>query len=195
MKFILGRKLGMTRVFDAEGKSIAVSMIKALPCFVSMVKTVEKDGYSALQIKATEKTGEKEKTVRSCEFKAEGEYKKGDKITLEQFEIGDQATVTGTSKGKGFAGTIKRHGFHRGPETHGGNNVREPGSIGAQQPQRVVPGRKMAGHMGHETITVKNLKVVDIDKDIILVAGAIPGPRKGIVKVYSENKSKSEVAE
>lgn len=192
MKFILGEKLGMTRIFDSEGKHVAVSMIKAFPCVISTIKTVEKDGYSAVQIKATTPKGEKEKTVKICEFRTEGEFKVGDKINLDQFEIGDKATVTGTSKGKGFAGTIKRHGFHRGPVGHGGNNVREPGSIGAQQPQRVIKGRKMAGHMGHETITIKNLKVVDVDKDIILVAGAIPGPRKTVLQVYSKTIKKVE---
>lgn len=192
MKFILGEKFGMTRVFDADGKSIAVSLIKAFPCVVSAIKTVEKDGYSAIQIKAIAKKGEKEKTVQASEFRTEDKFKIGDKITVDQFEIGDKAVVTGTSKGKGFAGTIKRHGFHRGPVGHGGNNVREPGSIGAQQPQRVILGRKMAGHMGHTTITVKNLKVVDFDKDIMLVAGAIPGPRKSILKVYSNSIKKIE---
>ncbi len=185
MKFILGQKLGMSRVFDAEGKSIAVNKIKALPCSVSAIKTVEKDGYIAVQIKAVKMVGEKEREVKTCEFKAQGEFKKGDKITLEQFEAGDKVTVTGTSKGKGFAGTIKRHGFHRGPESHGGNNVREPGSIGGGYPQRVVKGRRMAGHMGDETITVKNLKVVDVDKDIILISGAIPGSNRAVLKIYT----------
>lgn len=187
MKFILGEKLGMTRVFDSEGRNIAVSMIKAFPCVVSAIKTAEKDGYSAIQVKAVAKKGEKEKTVKASEFRTEENLKVGDKITLEQFEIGDKAAVTGISKGKGFAGTIKRHGFHRGPAGHGGNNVREPGSIGAQQPQRVVKGRKMAGHMGHETVTIKNLKIVDLDKNIMLVAGAIPGPRKTVLRIYSNS--------
>lgn len=188
MKFILGQKLGMSRVFDVEGRSVAVNKIKALRCSVSALRTADKDGYAAVQIKASKMVGEKEREIRTCEFKAEGEYKKGDEITFEQFEIGDKVTVTGTSKGKGFAGTIKRHGFHRGPESHGGNNVREPGSIGGGYPQRVVKGRRMAGHMGDETITVKNLKVIDVDKDILLVSGAIPGANKSILKIYTNTK-------
>lgn len=176
----------MTRVFDAEGKVVAVTMIKAMPCAVSAVKTLEKDGYTAVQIKATKKVGDKEKTVTITEFRTEDEFKLGDKITLDQFEVGDKTTVTGTGKGKGFAGTIKRHGFRRGPESHGGNNVREPGSIGAQQPQRVVPGRRMAGHMGTRTVTTKNLNIISIDKDIMLIKGSIPGPSKSILRIVVE---------
>lgn len=172
----------MTRVFDAEGRSLAVNIVRAFPCVVSAIKSDDKDGYAAIQV--TAKKDEK-KTAAIAEFKPTNvsDYKKNDKITLDQFQAGDSVQVTGTSKGKGFAGTIKRHGFKRGPESHGGNNVREPGSIGAQQPQRVVKGRRMAGHMGVTTVTVQNLKVVDVDKDIILVSGAIPGPNKSIVKI------------
>jgi large subunit ribosomal protein L3 len=186
MKFILGQKIGMTRVFDEEGKILAVTIVKAFPTVVTQIKTVEKDGYNALQVKAV--SGAKEKTLKTCEFKIEKpeDYKVGDKISLDQFETGEIINVQGTSKGKGFAGTIKRHGFQRGPETHGSNNVREPGSIGGGYPQRVVKGRRMAGHMGAETITIKNLKIADKDKDILLVKGAIPGPCKGVIKVYSK---------
>lgn len=187
MKFLLGLKQGMTRIFDAEGRSIAVSIVKILPMQVAQIKTVEKDGYSAIQLKATKLKGEKEVDLKAIEVKVENpsDYKVGDKIQID-FEAGDKISVTGTSKGKGFAGTIKRHGFRRGPASHGGNNVREPGSIGAQQPQRVVKGRRMAGHMGAETITVQNLKVVDLDKESILVSGAIPGNRGTMVRVYSK---------
>lgn len=184
MKFILGQKVGMTRVFDTEGKSFAVTMVKAHLCSVSAIKTTEKDGYTAVQVKAA---GSKDKSLKTCEFRVENveDYKVGARITLDQFEAGEFVNVQGTSKGKGFAGTIKRHNFSRGPESHGSNNVREPGSIGGGYPQRVVKGRRMAGHMGAETITIKNLKIVDINKEILLVKGAIPGPSKGVIKLYS----------
>ena len=187
MKFLLGQKLNMTRVFDADGKVIAVTAIKILPSKVSALKTVEKDGYSAVQIKAVKEKGAKEVDLKVCEFRVEdlADYKLGQDIKID-FAAGEKIIVQGTSKGKGFAGTIKRHGFHRGPESHGGNNVREPGSIGAQQPQRVVKGRRMAGHMGAETITVQNLKVVDINKDTVLISGAIPGIYNSIIKIYSK---------
>jgi len=196
MKFILGQKMGMTRVFDEDGRSFAVTMIKAMPARVSQIKTKEKDGYKAVQIEAY-KTGEKEKSIRKNEFRVEnpGRYKVGQEITLKQFKKEELVSVQGVSKGKGFAGTIKRHGFHRGPESHGSNNVREPGSIGGGYPQRVVKGRKMPGHLGTDTITITNLKVIDLDKDIMLIAGAIPGPRKGIIKVYGSGEIAEEVVD
>ncbi|MFA7253564.1 MAG: 50S ribosomal protein L3 [Patescibacteria group bacterium] len=196
MKFILGRKLGMTRVFDADGKSIAVVKVQALPCFVSEIRTIEKNGYNAVQVKASKDSKENSKIAKIVEFRIEtpGDYKVGEKITLGQFEAGEKVEVEGTSKGKGFAGTIKRHGFHRGPESHGSNNVREPGSIGGGFPERVVKGRRMPGHMGDLKVTVKNLKVIDIDKDIILVSGAIPGPNKSIVRIFSKSAKKSAEA-
>jgi large subunit ribosomal protein L3 len=187
MKFIIGQKKGMTRIFDEEGRSVAVSIVKAMPCFVSAVKTLEKDGYEAIQIRSTKKVGGKERQMYSCEFRTKSDRKKGDQINLEQFAVGDNITVTGTSKGKGFAGTIKRYEFHRGPESHGGNNVREPGSIGGGYPQRVVKGRRMPGHMGHNTATVKNLTIINLDADTMLVSGAIPGPNKGIVEILSNS--------
>lgn len=195
MKFILGRKLGMTRVFDTDGKEVAVNIVSVLPCEVSQVKSLDKDGYSAVQIKATKEKGDKTLDIRKVEFRLDdtAAYKVGKKITTDQFSAGDVVEVTGTSKGKGFAGTIKRYNFKRGPESHGGNNVREPGSIGAQQPQRVVLGRRMAGHKGVETINVKNLKVIDVDKNILLISGAIPGPNKGIVKVFAKQERTTNV--
>lgn len=188
MKFILGQKLGMTRVFDADGKVIPVTRIAFLPCVVSQVKTQDKDGYVSVQVSAHKQLDEKKNPMRIMEFRLDdvSGYKKGEEVKTDQFAAGDIVEVTAKSKGKGFAGTIKRHGFHRGPASHGGNNVREPGSIGAQQPQRVVKGKKMAGHMGATTITVKNLKVIDINKDTILISGAVPGPNKGIVRVVSK---------
>lgn len=185
MKLIIGRKFGMTRVFNEDGKSIATSIVKVLPCEIAQIKTMEKDKYSAIRIEAK---NEKGRAIKNAEIRvdsAEG-LKKGDKVELSQFEKGEKVAVSGTSKGKGFAGTIKRHGFQRGPESHGGNNVREPGSIGAQQPQRVVLGRRMAGKMGAETVTVANLEIISIDGDMVLISGAIPGPIKGIVTITSK---------
>jgi len=195
MKFIVGRKLGMTRIFDADGRHVAVTKIAALPTIISQVKTKDKDGYKAVQAKAMKNTSGN-RTAKISEFKVEnpGRYKVGDTVTLKQFKKDDLVTVQGTAKGKGFAGTIKRHGFHRGPETHGSNNVREPGSIGGGYPQRVILGRHMAGHMGTGTVTVKNLRVVDVDDEIIYLAGAVPGPAKSLVKIigYGE-KAEEEV--
>lgn len=177
----------MTRVFDEDGKVIPVTMVNLLSCKISQLKKIEKDGYSALQVGAIKDNDPKAKIVRKFEVRLDeiSDYKLGQKIENE-FAAGDVVEVTGTSKGKGFAGTIKRHGFKRGPEGHGGNNVREPGSIGAQQPQRVVLGRHMAGHMGSTTVTVKNLKVVDVKDQVVLVSGAIPGPNKSFVKIISK---------
>lgn len=186
MKIALGQKLGMTRVFDTEGRALAVTMVKLLPAKVTQIKSDDKDGYSAIQI-TSYKNEEKANVLRSTEFRVEDlSGAKAGSILKIDFENGDFVSIQGKSKGKGFAGTIKRHGFKRGPETHGGNNVREPGSIGAQQPQRVTKGRHMAGHMGYDTITVKNLKVVDINNDIMLVSGAVPGPRKSVLKIYGK---------
>ncbi|MFA5926849.1 MAG: 50S ribosomal protein L3 [Patescibacteria group bacterium] len=192
MKFIIGRKLGMTRVFDDEGRSIPVTKVAVLPAVVSQVKTKDTDGYKSVQIKAYKFQGS-EKVAKTSEFRVEnpGRYKIGDKIGLKQFKKDEIVAVEGVSKGKGFAGTIKRHGFKRGPETHGSNNVREPGSIGGGYPQRVVLGRRMPGHMGHSTVTIKNLRIVDLDDEMILISGAIPGPVKSIIKVYGSG----EVAE
>jgi large subunit ribosomal protein L3 len=190
MKIAIGKKIGMTRVFDADGKIIAVTMVKVFPLEVARVKTVDSDGYTSIVVKASEKLGEKEKEVEVCEFRIETpeDYKVGQKIANE-FVAGEEICVRGKTKGKGFAGTIKRHGFKRGPEGHGGNNVREPGSIGAQQPQRVIKGRKMAGRMGGGIITVQNLDVVDSTKDMLLIAGSIPGPRRTLLKIYDKKSA------
>jgi len=188
MKFALARKIGMARIFDAEGKQVAVSKALILASKVSQIKTVAKDGYQSVQITAFKDEGKKTRNIRVREFKTDqvDGLKRNDKMET-TIKAGDIVDVTGTSKGKGFAGTIKRHGFKRGPESHGGNNVREPGSIGAQQPQRVVLGRKMAGHMGVKTATIKNLQVVAVMDDIILISGAIPGPNKGIIEIVAKN--------
>ena len=187
MKIGLGQKLGMTRIFDADGKMIAVTKVALFASQITQVKSVDTDGYKSVQIAAIKKGAHKDKTIRKTEFRLDeiDGYKQGDELKNE-FATGDVVEITGTSKGKGFAGTIKRYNFKRGPEGHGGNNVREPGSIGAQQPQRVVLGRHMAGHMGMTTVCVKNLRVIDIENDTLLISGAIPGPNKGILRIVSK---------
>lgn len=191
MKFIIGRKVGMTRVFDEEGRAIAVTKIAVLPTQISQIKTKEKDSYKAVQVKAL---GNKAKAVKTTEFAVEApaRYKVGENVTTKQFKKDELVAVVGNSKGKGFAGTIKRHGFHRGPETHGSNNVREPGSIGGGYPQRVILGRHMPGRMGGGQVTIANLRIVDLDEKLMILAGAVPGPNKSIVKVYGTGEKAEE---
>ncbi|MCC7543740.1 50S ribosomal protein L3 [bacterium] len=199
MKAILATKIGMTQLYDAEGRLQSVTVLQAGPCVVTQVKTVANDGYSAAQLgfgdakrmpkskaghlKASGANSKLLREVRTTEVEGESQLKVGDQIKADIFEVGEKVAVTGISKGKGFAGTIKRHNFHRGPKTHGSHNYRAPGSIGAGYPQHVFKGIKMAGHMGHEQVSVKNLNIVHIDADsnVIAVAGAVPGPRKGAV--------------
>jgi len=187
MKFIIGQKLGMTRVFDQEGKHVAATLVKALPAEINQIRTTDKDGYNAVSVKAFSKA-DKKNIRKIAEFKInpDTEYKIGQSVVAE-FAEGDSVTVEGSSKGKGFAGTIKRHGFAMGPVTHGSKNVRKPGSIGGGYPERVVPGRRMAGRMGGKHVTVTNLKVLAVNDEVILISGAIPGPNKSILKVYSRD--------
>jgi large subunit ribosomal protein L3 len=198
---IIGKKLGMTRIFDPDGAAVPVTVVEAGPCFVVQVKSVPREGYDALQVgfdrrlltKFTkpvkghfEKAGMTSgfKTLMEFRLDKPGEFQAGQEITLEQFAIGERVNVTGTSKGRGFAGTIKRWNFHRGPMTHGSMSHRAPGSIGASAyPSRVVKGKKLPGHMGNARVTMKNLEVVDVrpDENLILIRGALPGPRQGLV--------------
>lgn len=195
MKFILGRKIGMTRVFDEEGRNFAVTKIAALPCEVSQIKTKEKDGYKSVQVSAYKTVKNGRKTIKSVEFAEQSvkKYAVGEKLETKQFKKNETVTVEGTAKGKGFAGTIKRHGFARGPMSHGSKNKRKPGSIGGGYPERVVLGRKMAGRMGGGTVTVKNLKIVDVDAEYLLIAGSIPGPSKSIIKIYGTGEKAEEM--
>jgi len=197
MKFILGKKTGMARVFDEDGRSFAVTKIAAFPCKVTQIKDKEKDKYKAVQISAFKKKGDKDKVVKISEFREENvkRYKLGEKILAKQFTKNEMVTVEGVGKGKGFAGTIKRHSFAMGPVSHGSKNVRKPGSIGGGYPERVVKGRKMAGRMGGKNVTIVNLKVIDIEDDILLIAGAIPGPNGAIVKVYGKGEKAEEVVD
>ena len=185
----------MTRIFDQDGRSFAVTKIAALPCKVSQVKDKEKDKYKAVQISAYKTKGKGEKVVKIAEFREENskKFKIGDPITTKQFKQNEMVSVEGIGKGKGFAGTIKRHSFAMGPVSHGSKNVRKPGSIGGGYPERVVKGRKMAGRMGGKQVTVKNLKIMDVEDEILLIAGAVPGPNGSIVKVYGKGEKAEEV--
>lgn len=197
MKALITRKVGMTSIIAEDGAMLPVTLLSASPCVVTQVKTAETDGYGAVQLgfEEAKKTGK----AQAGHFKKSGITPKivkefrvdetsedlsvGKKISADVFEVGDAVHVTGTSKGKGFAGTIKRHNFARGRKTHGGRSYRRPGSIGGMYPQKVFKGKKMAGQMGAEQVTVKNLHIalVDVENNVIGVVGAVPGPRKSIV--------------
>jgi large subunit ribosomal protein L3 len=200
---LIGKKLGMTRIFDNDGLAMPVTVIEAGPCFVVQKKTAAKDGYEALQMgfdrQALTKCNKPEKGhfekhggksgfkhLRELRVAESTGFEEGQEITVEVFEIGDRVDVIGTSKGKGFAGTIKRWNFHRGPMGHGSMSHRAPGSIGASAyPSRVVKGKKLPGHMGNNRVTIKNLEVVDVrpDENLLVVKGAVPGPRQGLVLI------------
>jgi large subunit ribosomal protein L3 len=201
MKGILGRKLGMTQVFDPEsGQVTPVTVIQAGPCPVVQVKTVETDGYEAVQI-AYEPVVERKLSKPEIghlakagaaphrhlvELRGQSELQVGETVTVEAFVPGEAVKVAGISIGKGFQGTIKRHNFARGPVSHGSHNVRKPGSIGASAtPARVFKGQKMAGRMGGKRITQPGLVIhdVDVEQNLLLVKGSIPGPKSGIVEI------------
>jgi large subunit ribosomal protein L3 len=204
MAAILAKKLGMTQLFQDDGRVERVTVLEAGPCPVTAIRTTERDGYEAVQL-AYGATREKQLTKAELghlkkagaspmkhlvEFRDEaGELQIGDTVTVEAFEPGAKVKVSGTSKGKGFQGGIKRHNFGRGPVTHGSHNVRAPGSIGASAtPSRVFRGQRMPGQMGNKRITQRGLEVVQVDaaRNLLLVRGAVPGPRNGIVEVRSD---------
>jgi large subunit ribosomal protein L3 len=209
MKGIVGRKLGMTQVFDEEtGIVTPVTVIQAGPCPVVQVKSVETDGYEAVQLafdavperKVTKgelghlKKGGVEPHRHLVEFRGGSELTVGESVTVDAFEPGESVKVAGTGIGKGFAGTIKRHRFSRGPTSHGSHNVRKPGSIGAAAyPARVFKGMKMAGRLGGKRVTQVGLSVhsVDPEQNLLLVKGAVPGPKNGIVQVREERRGSS----
>jgi len=202
VKGIVGKKLGMTRVFDAEtGVVTPVTVIEAAPCPVVQVKTVDAHGYDAVQI-AYDEVPERKVTKPELghlkkhdvngayrhllELRGQSELIVGENVTVEVFQPGEKIKVSGVSHGKGFAGTIKRHKFHRGPKTHGSHNIRKPGSIGASAtPSRVFKGIKMAGRLGGKRVTQLGLVVheVDVERNLLLVKGAVPGPKNGFVEV------------
>lgn len=204
MKALITRKVGMASIVSEDGAMLPVTLLSASPNVISQVKTIENDGYSALQLGFENKpklgkaaaghfknSGKTPKVVR--EFRTDEpaqDEKVGLEIKADVFEVGDIVSVTGTSKGKGFAGTIKRHNFGRGRKTHGGRSYRRPGSIGSMYPQKIFKGKRMAGQMGNVRVNVRNLKValVDVENNVIGLVGAVPGPRKSIVLVQSANK-------
>ena len=207
-KAILGKKIGMTQIFTEDGNLVPVTVIEAGPCPVVQKKTVEVDGYTAVQVGFADKKEKKankpekghfqkanvpvKKYLKEFKLDNAAELNVGDELTVEQFADGDVLDVTGTSKGHGFAGTIKRWGTHRGPMTHGSHYHRGPGSLGAcSDPSRVFKGKKMPGHYGVVKVTIQNLDLVKIDKErnLLLVKGSIPGPKGGLVVVRNAVKA------
>jgi large subunit ribosomal protein L3 len=205
MKFILGEKIEMTQRFHENGQVVPVTVVKVGPCPVTQVKTKEKDGYDAVQVGY----GKKKHVTMPIKghLKELGELrylkeftpteavqvKRGDQLTVDMFEVGDIAMVTGQSKGKGFQGVVRRHGFHGSPASHGHKDqLRMPGSIGSTGPQRVVKGRRMAGHMGDEQVSVKNLEIIDVDpaNSLLYLKGAVPGARHGLLSVVADGELK-----
>ena len=208
-KGIIGKKIGMTQIFDENGKVVPVTVVEAGPCVVSQKKTVENDGYAAVQIGFGDLKAHKVKkpmaghfakanvapkrTLREFRFDDIDAYNVGDLVKADVFAAGDKVDVTGTSKGKGYAGVIKRWNFQRLKESHGSGPVdRHGGSIGScSDPSRVYPGKKMAGHLGSERVTVQNLQVVKVDAEnnLIAIKGAIPGPNGGTVVIHDTVKA------
>ncbi|MDD2251446.1 MAG: 50S ribosomal protein L3 [Dehalococcoidales bacterium] len=202
---ILGRKLGMTQVFNDKGKAEAVTLIEAGPCKVIQVKTAERDGYTAAQLgfgqakrvtKAVQghaRDMEKPACLKEIRLDSVDGVNRGDSVDVSMFAPGDKVNITGITKGRGFAGVVKRHGFAGGPKTHGqSDRHRAPGSIGSgTTPGRVLKGKKMAGHMGVEQVTARNLEVIkaDVERNILMVKGAVPGMTKGVVVVKKANRS------
>ena len=209
-KAILATKVGMTQIFNEDGILTPVTVLQAGPCVVTQVKTVENDGYKAVQVGFTDKReklvskpqkGAFDKAgvsykrfVREFAFENAEEYEVKQEIKADIFADGDKIDVTAISKGKGFQGAIKRHGQHRGPMAHGSKYHRHAGSNGtSSDPSRVFPGKKMAGHMGHVQVTVQNLEIVkvDVENNLILVKGAVPGPKKSLVTLKETTKAKA----
>ncbi|HHX56348.1 MAG TPA: 50S ribosomal protein L3 [Clostridiales bacterium] len=207
-KAILARKVGMTQVFSDDGTLTPVTVLKAGPCIVTQVKTQENDGYNSVQVGFEEireilvnkprkghfakANSDNKRFVREFRFENAGEYELGQEIKADIFEEGDKIDVTATSKGKGFQGVIKRHGFGRGPSTHGSKHHRHHGSSGASAtPGEVAKGKKMAGQMGNEKVTIQNLEIVkvDVENNLILVKGSVPGPKKALVTLKETVKA------
>jgi large subunit ribosomal protein L3 len=211
MKGMIGRKVGMTQVFDEQGNVIPVTVIEAGPCYITQIRNAERDGYAAIQLGFEETKPQRltkgqighlqKNSLPALRILREFRVRNGDatdlaegaEIKVDVFSEGDEVDVIGTSKGRGFAGTIKRHGFARGPKTHGqSDRMRSPGSIGmCAAPGRTLKGQRMAGRMGNDRVTVQNLKVVRIDseKNLLAVRGSVPGARGGIVIIKSAQKA------
>jgi len=207
----MGKKLGMTGYFTPDGRYVPVTVLEVGPCVVTQIKTVERDGYSALQLGFGEKKskhvskpiqGHVKKSghsgfafLREFEVDKPEDYELGQTLTLDMFDVGEQVDIIGTSKGRGFSGVIKRHGFARGPITHGSKSIRIPGSIGCSAwPARVLKGKKMPGRYGYDRQTVRNLKVVDVRSgdNLLLIKGAVPGHKSGLVLVKKAKFAKKK---
>ncbi|OGY41379.1 MAG: 50S ribosomal protein L3 [Candidatus Buchananbacteria bacterium RBG_13_36_9] len=212
MKYILGKKLEMSEKFKADGEVIPVTIVSAGPCFISQIKTMEKDGYKSVQVGF----GQKRKLNKSAqghlknlpaarylrEFlideQDKSEYKKGQEIKVDVFNQGEKVKVIGTSKGRGFQGVVKRHGFSGAPKTHGTKDqLRHSGSVGAKGVAHTFKGTKMGGHMGADRVTISNLEIIDIDpaKNLLYIKGAIPGSRNGLVEISAPGVMKLEMKE
>lgn len=209
IKALIGRKLDMTQIFAEDGTAMPVTLLEAGPCTITQIKTPERDGYSALQIAfGTLKPkhvnrpmkGHLDKVdkgyfrvLREVKVENAEDYDLGDQILADNFEVGERIDIIGTSKGKGYAGTIKRWGFQRGPAGHGSKNIREPGSTGnATYPGRVIKGKKMPGQKGNKRVTVMGLRIVDVrpEENLLIVKGAVPGAKNGIVFIRKTNRAK-----
>jgi len=205
-KGLIGKKLGMTQIFNDDGTVVPVTVVEAGPNVVTQKKTEELDGYNAIQFGFEDKKEQRTNKPDKGHFKRAGikpkkhlvefrdfpqDLNEGDQITVDLFSAGEMIDVVGVSKGKGFAGTIKRHNFSRGPMTHGSHNHRAPGSIGATDAARVFKGQKLPGRMGHERVTIQNLEVVKVDteKHVILIKGSVPGPNNSIVHIKEAVKA------
>jgi len=208
MAGILGRKIGMTQIFAENGTQVPVTVVKADPNVVLQLKTVETDGYEAVQLGFEDKR-EKLSTkpeqghvakantapkrfIREFRNLDVAGYELGQEVKVDTFTVGQLVDVTGTSKGKGFQGAIKRHGFSRGPMSHGSHYHRNPGSMGSIQANRVLKGKKLPGHMGAKTVTVQNLEIVkiDVERNVLMIKGNIPGSKKALIKVRSAIKAR-----
>ena len=208
MKTLIGKKVGMTQIFDEKGRVIPVTVIEAGPCVVAQVKSVETDGYNAIQLGFGDVKESKlnkpekghfakaniapKKHLREFRLESVEGITVGTELTVSEFAEGDKLDIQGTSKGKGFQGVIKRHGQHRGPMGHGSMYHRRPGSMGpTSTPGRVFKGKKLPGHMGRVTVTIQNLDVVkvDNDKNVVLVKGSVPGPKGAILKLKASVKA------
>ena len=207
---LLGKKVGMTRIFTEQGQAVPVTVIKAGPCLVVQRKTVARDGYEAIQIGYEERKRRRTNSPMTGHFESRGlapqkylhefrlsageEYEEGQELTVELFTEGQIVDVTATSKGRGFAGVIKRHGFHGGPASHGSEVHRTPQSAGATDAQRVFPGQRMPGHMGNERVTTRGLTVAGVDPDdnLLLIKGSVPGAKGGLVEIRPTNKAGRE---
>jgi large subunit ribosomal protein L3 len=212
MKGLLGKKVGMTQIFNAQGEVVPITVIEAGPCFIAQIKSEKRDGYCAIQMGFSETTPKRLSRPQTQHLQKAGlaalrflrefrlseeeaaQFKEGQKVTVDVFQVGELVDVTGTSKGRGFAGVMKRHRFKGGSRTHGqSDRQRSPGSIGAcKTPGRVVKGKRMAGHMGDERVTVQGLEVVMVDpeRNLLAVRGAIPGGKNGLVIIHQARKTR-----